>query len=104
VVTPDTTSPPNLAKSEESQQQQQQQHTITPVDTEQLMAPTPEVPNLQPLFMQFLAAQQHMLPKISAHERLGPVAPPPQQLGPTNNQQKKAKKNQYFRRYNGPPR
>ncbi len=48
MVTPDTTSPPNLAKSEESQQQQQQQHTITPVDTEQLMAPTPEVPNLQP--------------------------------------------------------
>ncbi len=40
VVTPDTTSPPNLAKSEEPQK-----HTITLVDTEQLMAPAPEVPN-----------------------------------------------------------
>jgi hypothetical protein len=88
VVTADTTSPPSLTRSEEPLHQQP---IIKPVDTEQLMAPAPEVPNLQPFIMQILAAQQQMQPKVSAHDRLGPITPPPQQMKQSHNQQRRGK-------------
>ena len=104
VVTPDTTSPPGIARSEEPPHQQAPQPIIKPVDTEQLMAPTTEVPpNLQPFIMQILAAQQQLHPKASAHERLGPVTPPPPKVKHPHNQPRRGRP-QYFRRYNGPPR
>jgi hypothetical protein len=102
VVMPDTTSPPSITRSEEPPRQQQP-IIIKPVDTEQLMAPNPEVPNLQPFIMQILAAQQQMQPKVSAHERLGLVTPPPPKGRQPHNQQRRGRP-QYFRRYNGPPR
>ncbi len=61
MATPDTTSTPNLMKPDEPQKQ-----ITTVVDTDQLMAPAPEVPDLQPFIMQILAAQQQMMPKPSA--------------------------------------
>lgn len=104
MVTPDTTSPPGIARSEEPPHQQAPQPIIKPVDTEQLMAPAMEVPpNLQPFIMQILAAQQQLHPKASAHERLGPVTPPPPKVKHPHNQPRRGRQ-QYFRRYNGPPR
>jgi hypothetical protein len=64
VVTPDTTSPTGIRLEEPPHQALQP--IIKPVDTEQLMAPTTEVPpNLQPFIMQILAAQQQLHPHLS---------------------------------------